>query len=167
MTWERALERTGRPSLVVVGVGALDLLASHAAQTAEEGRRLLVVTDENVRAAWGETIVSLARACPAGRRRLRRAARRDQQEQRHAHRLLGLAGRERLPERRYRRCSGRGRGRGLGRFRCGHLPARHRTVADPHHVVGAGRLQRRRQDRHQPCRLGRTSWGPSTSPTWW
>ena len=59
MTWERALERTGRPSLVVVGVGALDLLASRAAQTAEEGRRLLVVTDENVRAAWGETIVTL------------------------------------------------------------------------------------------------------------
>jgi 3-dehydroquinate synthase len=56
--WRRELSGTGRPSLIVVGTGALAELAIRAHERAQAGARLFVVTDSNVGAAWGERVAS-------------------------------------------------------------------------------------------------------------
>lgn len=53
MTWSRNLADTIRPSLVLGGPGALDLLPARSAAAAEAGSRLFVLTDDNVMALWG------------------------------------------------------------------------------------------------------------------
>ncbi len=59
MIWNRTLEKTGRPSAIHVGAGALEVLGTRARQAAEGAARVFMVTDENVEAAWGEGIVHL------------------------------------------------------------------------------------------------------------
>jgi shikimate kinase / 3-dehydroquinate synthase len=58
--WGRRLRATQRASLVTGGVGALSTLSVRAKGVREAGRRLFVITDHNVAAAWGERIAELA-----------------------------------------------------------------------------------------------------------
>lgn len=60
--WERRLERTGRPSLIVVGVGALDRMSTEAAQAHASGSRFYLVTDHNLATAWLGEIVDRLRS---------------------------------------------------------------------------------------------------------
>lgn len=59
MTWSRNLSGTRSPSLVLGGPGALELLPARAADAAAAGSRLFVLTDDNVRAAWGLPVLRL------------------------------------------------------------------------------------------------------------
>jgi len=59
MRWERSLVNTGRSSLVVGGPGELESLASRSFLMTEEGRRLLVITDDNVYETWGPQVKAL------------------------------------------------------------------------------------------------------------
>ncbi len=61
MTWQRRLERTGRASLIQVEAGVLSTLSAHAGEARARGSRLFVVTDQNVAAAWLDTVVGLLR----------------------------------------------------------------------------------------------------------
>ena len=57
--WGRQLVSTGRPSSLFGGKNALGSLGLHAWSAHLAGSRLLVITDENVRAAWGDHVLSL------------------------------------------------------------------------------------------------------------
>jgi shikimate kinase / 3-dehydroquinate synthase len=57
--WGRWLRATQRGSLVTGGVGALSTLAVRAKLLREEGRRLFIITDRNVAAAWGQRVAAL------------------------------------------------------------------------------------------------------------
>lgn len=59
MTWSRNLSETRRPSLVVGGTGALELLPARAADAAAAGARLFVLTDDNVMGLWGRSVLGL------------------------------------------------------------------------------------------------------------
>jgi len=59
MTWRMDLTSTGRPSVILGGSGSLDALEERAAGAVDAGSRLYVLTDLNVRAAWGDQVLAL------------------------------------------------------------------------------------------------------------
>ena len=59
MTWGRVLTGTRNPSVILGGSGALEQLPERAAQVRASGGRFFVVTDHNVRAAWGRRVLEL------------------------------------------------------------------------------------------------------------
>ncbi len=57
--WARRIAATQRPSLVVGGEGALEVLAEKAQRAYVTGARLRVLTDNNVAASWGDRVLSI------------------------------------------------------------------------------------------------------------
>ncbi len=58
--WGRRLIATERTSLVVGGAGSLRIIGERARQVREAGRRVYVISDRTVMAAWGERFLDLA-----------------------------------------------------------------------------------------------------------
>jgi shikimate kinase / 3-dehydroquinate synthase len=56
-SWGLRLESTGRPSTIIGGPGCLQVLQAKAAAAANRGARVFVITDENVREAWGGEVL--------------------------------------------------------------------------------------------------------------
>ncbi len=59
MTWRIDLVGTRQPSSIVGGEGALAVLAEWTAMVREAGLRTFLVTDDNVKAAWGGSMAPL------------------------------------------------------------------------------------------------------------
>lgn len=59
MNWSRRLVGTVRPSSIRGGSGVLNVLPAEAARLRDAGGRLFLLTDDNVRAAWGDSVLGL------------------------------------------------------------------------------------------------------------